>query len=99
MDRNCSRSGLAANVGDYDYLWIYLPAGKVTLHVTTTGGTGNADLYYAPDGWATKAHHSAKSVGTGNEQSITVTNKTAGYRYISLYAAQAFSGVTVSTQY
>ncbi|NUR26019.1 MAG: PKD domain-containing protein, partial [Catenulispora sp.] len=99
MDQNCSRSGLAANAGDYDYLWIYLPAGNVTLHVTTTGGTGNADLYYAADRWATKAHHSAESVGTGNEHSITVTNKTAGYRYISLYAAQAFSGVTVSTQY
>ncbi|GAA1990685.1 collagenase [Catenulispora subtropica] len=99
MDRNCSRSGQAANTGDYDHLWIYLPAGKVTLHVTTTGGTGNADLYYAADTWATKQHHSAASTGAGNDQSITVTNKTAGYRYISLYAAQAFSGVTVSTQY
>lgn len=99
MDRNCARGGQAANAGDYDYLWIYLPAGKVTLHVKTSGGTGNADLYYDPDTWATQQHHSARSTGPGNDQSITVTNKTAGYRYLSLYAAKAFSGVTVSTQY
>ncbi|ACU75981.1 Peptidase M9A collagenase domain protein [Catenulispora acidiphila DSM 44928] len=99
MDRNCSRADQSETAGDYDSLWIYLPAGQVTLHVATTGGSGNADLYYDPDTWATKQTHTAKSTGGGNDQSITVTNKTAGYRYISLYAVTSFSGVSVSTQY
>ncbi|MBD0742567.1 hypothetical protein BG418_13900 [Streptomyces sp. CBMA152] len=99
LGQNCSRSGRSANAGDLDYLYLYLPAGTVTLHVTTAGGTGNADLYYNPDNWATPSAYTARSTNTGNTESITVTNTTAGYRYISLYAQTAFSGVTVTTAY
>ncbi|MFD9796765.1 collagenase [Streptomyces sp. NPDC059070] len=99
MGQNCSRSGRSARAGDLDYLYLYLPAGTVTLHITTAGGTGNADLYYNPGNWATPSAYTARSTNTGNTESITVTNTTAGYRYISLYAQTAFSGVTVTTAY
>ncbi|KAA2261569.1 collagenase [Solihabitans fulvus] len=99
MDQGCSRTNQSATAGNLDYLYIYLPAGSVTLKVTTSGGTGNADLYYNPTSWATNSAYTAKSTSAGNDESITVTNTTAGYRYISLYATTAFSGVTVSTQY
>ncbi|MGW2858552.1 collagenase [Streptomyces sp. NPDC001205] len=99
MGQNCSRSGRAATTGNLDYMFLYLPAGTVTLHITTTGGTGNADLYYNPKGWATPTSYTARSTKAGNTESITVTNKTAGYRYISLYAKTAFSGVTITTTY
>ncbi|MCZ4119994.1 pre-peptidase C-terminal domain-containing protein [Streptomyces sp. H39-S7] len=99
MGRNCSRSGRSAATGDLDYLYIYLPAGTTTLNVTTTGGTGDADLYYNPTTWATSTAYTARSAGAGNTETLTVTNTTAGYRYISLYARTAFSGVTVSTKY
>ncbi|MEU3465987.1 collagenase [Streptomyces sp. NPDC006733] len=99
MDRNCSRSGRSATTGNLDYLYLYLPAGTTTLTVTTTGGTGNADLYYNPTTWATATAYTARSTAAGNTESITVTNTTAGYRYISLYARTAFSGVTVTTRY
>jgi microbial collagenase len=99
MDRNCSRANQSETAGNYDYLWIYLPAGTTTLNVATSGGTGDVDLYYDPDTWATKQTHTAKSTGSGTDHNITVTNKTAGYRYISLYAATSFNGVSVSTRY
>lgn len=99
LDQNCSVSGLSATTGNQDYLYIYLPAGTTTLKITTTGGTGNAYLYYNPSTWATKAAHTAASTNAGDNQSITVTNTAAGYRYISLYANTSFSGVTVTTQY
>ncbi|MFJ8386631.1 collagenase [Streptomyces sp. NPDC094438] len=99
MGRNCSRSGLSGRAGDLDYLYLYLPAGNVTLNITTNGGTGNADLYYNPDTWATSTAYTARSTNAGNTESITVSNSAAGYRYISLYGQTAFSGVTVTTQY
>ena len=99
MGQNCSRTGQSETVGNLDYLYLYLPAGTSTLRITTTGGTGNAYLYYDPTVWATSTTHTAASTKSGNVQSITVTNTTAGYRYISLYAHTAFSGVTVTTQY
>ncbi|MFF4583815.1 M9 family metallopeptidase [Streptomyces sp. NPDC001373] len=99
MGQNCSRTNQSATAGNNDYLWIYLPAGDVTLTVTTSGGTGNADLYYNPDTWATPTVYTAKSTNSGNTESISVTNPTAGYRYVTLHATTDFSGVTVSTQY
>jgi microbial collagenase len=99
MDQNCFRSGQSRVAGDTDYLWIHLPAGTTTLKVTTSGGTGNADLYYDPATWAGPSTFTEKSTDSGTTESITVTNTEAGYRYISLYAVTDFSGVTVTTSY
>ena len=99
MDRNCSRANQSATAGNLDYLWIYLPAGTTTLNVSTSGGTGTAYLYYDPSTWASNTNYTAESTAPGTSQSITVSNTTAGYRYLSLYADTAFSGVTVTTQY
>lgn len=99
MGQNCSRSGQSATKGNVDYLYMYLPEGTTTLTVSTSGGTGDVDLYYDADTWASPSRYTAKSTGAGNSETITVTNRSAGYRYISLYAVKSFSGVTVSTRY
>ncbi|WP_327682335.1 collagenase [Kitasatospora sp. NBC_00458] len=99
MGRNCSRTGRAATAGNTDYLYVYLPAGTTTLKVTTSGGTGTAHLYYNAGTWASPSAFTASSTATGTTQSLTVTNPTAGYRYLSLYAVTDFSGVTVSTRF
>ncbi|MFB7599676.1 M9 family metallopeptidase [Streptomyces sp. NPDC056160] len=99
MARNCYRADQSRVAGDTDYLWIYLPAGTTTLKVTTSGGSGNADLYYDPTTWAGPSRFTERSTDSDNNESITVTNAEAGYRYISLYAVTDFSGVTVTTSY
>ncbi|MFB8172762.1 collagenase [Kitasatospora purpeofusca] len=99
MGQNCSRAGRAATAGNSDYMYIYLPAGTTTLKVTATGGTGTAHLYYNADTWASPTAFTASSTATGTTQSVTVSNPTAGYRYLSLYAVTDFSGVTVTTQF
>ncbi|MER8105180.1 collagenase [Kitasatospora sp. NPDC094016] len=99
MGRNCFRTDRSAPAGQLDYLYVYLPAGTTTLTVGTTGGTGTAYLYYNPATWATNTAYTAASTVDGSTQSLTVTNTTAGYRFISLYGATAFSGVTVTTRY
>ncbi|MGC0313692.1 M9 family metallopeptidase [Kitasatospora acidiphila] len=99
LDRNCFRAGQSATAGNLDYYYIYLPAGTTTLNVTSSGGTGTAYLLYNPNAWATPTAYTNGSLNNGTSQSLTVTNTTAGYRYISLYAQTDFSGVTVTTQY
>ncbi|AEW98250.1 collagenase [Streptantibioticus cattleyicolor] len=99
MGRNCSRANRATTAGNLDYMYIYLPAGTTTLNVSASGGTGTAYLYYNADTWASPTAFTASSTNPGTTQHITVTNTTAGYRYISLYAKTDFSGVTVSTRY
>lgn len=99
MGQNCFRSDQSRVAGDTDYLWVWLPAGTTTLKVTTSGGSGNADLYYDPTTWAGPSTFTEKSTNSDNAESITVNNTEAGYRYISLYAVTDFSGVTVTTSF
>ncbi|GIG61718.1 protease [Longispora fulva] len=99
LGRDCSRADRSATTGNLDYLFLYLPAGSTTLTVSTSGGTGNPDLYYNPAGWATPSAYTARSTNAGTTETLTVSNTTAGYRYISLYAVSTFTGVTVTVHY
>ncbi|MGW2376178.1 collagenase [Kitasatospora sp. NPDC001683] len=100
LDKNCSRTNQSATAGNLDYYYIYLPAGTTTLKIDSSGGTGTAYLLYNPDSWATPNDYTDGSTTYGTtDQSLTVTNTTGGYRYISLYAQTDFSGVTITTQY
>ncbi|CAM5244126.1 protease [Streptomyces tanashiensis] len=98
FDQNCRRDNLAAATGNYSYHFVYLPAGVKQLTITSSGGTGNADLYYGGSSWATTSGYRAKSANAGNSESLTIDNPPSGWVYFSLAAAQNFSGVSLSTQ-
>ncbi|MBW5247845.1 M9 family metallopeptidase [Streptomyces sp. P01-B04] len=99
LGEDCARSGRQATRGNYSYLYLYVPAGTTRLTITTSGGTGDADLYYNANGWATTGAYTSRSTGSGNAHTLTVDNPAAGANYISLYAVQDFGGVKISTQY
>lgn len=99
LGRNCARSNLSASTGSTRYFYLLVPAGTSQLRITTSGGTGNADLYYSASSWATPGSYTLRSVNAGNGESITVNNPPSGYVYISVHAAASFSGVKVSTEY
>ncbi|ROR44902.1 collagenase [Kitasatospora cineracea] len=99
LDKGCGRSNVAATVGNYAYFYLYVPAGTTSLTITASGGTGNADLYYNGSNWATTGSYTAKSTGSGNAETLTISNPPAGYNYVSLYGQQSFGGASVSTSY
>ncbi|WP_197288155.1 collagenase [Nocardia sp. NRRL S-836] len=99
LGKNCQRSNRSAGNGDYDYLFLSLPAGTPQLTITASGGTGNCDLLFSPSSWATTANATHRSVSVDNTEAITVSNPSSGYVYISLKGETTCSGVTVATQY
>jgi len=99
LGKNCQRSNRGTTTGNYDYFYVHVPAGTAQLQIASSGGTGNCNLYYNKATWATTAAYSQRSTNTGNTESVTVANPTAGYHYISLHGATACSGVTVSTRW
>ncbi|MEV6977932.1 collagenase [Kitasatospora sp. NPDC093806] len=100
LDRNCRRGNLAATTGNYAHFYLNLPAGVKQLKITSTGGTGNADLYFNSKGWAYTNAYTAKSTNAGNNtETLTITNPPAGYVYLSLYAQQGFSGANIKAEY
>ncbi|MEV0972586.1 collagenase [Microtetraspora glauca] len=99
LGKNCRRSNVSATSGNYAYFYLYVPAGTARLVITSSGGTGNADLYYSASTWATKTAYSQRSTGSGNSETLTVTGPAAGYHYVSLHASQSFSGAAVKVEY
>jgi len=99
LGQNCKRSNLSAGQGDYAYLYINVPAGTTRLTISSSGGTGDADLYYNASTWATTSSFSQRATGAGNTHTLTVNNPPAGTNFISLYGTAAFSSATVSTGY
>ncbi|CAM5476302.1 hypothetical protein GCM10010329_30310 [Streptomyces spiroverticillatus] len=98
FDQNCRRENLAVATGGLSYHFVNLPAGVKQLTLTSTGGTGNADLYYGGSSWATTTAYQSKSTNTGNTETLTIDNPPSGWVYFTLAAKEGFSGVTLSTQ-
>ncbi|NHI06578.1 protease [Streptomyces sp. KO7888] len=99
LGQNCQRANQSATTGNYAYLYLYVPAGTTQLKITTSGGTGDADLYYSTSGWPGTTSYTQRATGSGNSHTLTISNPPAGANYISLHAVSSFSGVTVSSAY
>ncbi|MEH6420321.1 collagenase [Pseudomonas sp. CGJS7] len=99
LGKNCARSNVSATAGNYAYFYLYLPAGTSQLRIDSAGGSGNANLYVSTRNWATRESYQYRSTNAGNGESVTISQPAAGYVYVSLYAASAFSGVRVTTRY
>lgn len=99
LGKNCARSNVAASAGNYAYFYLYLPAGTSQLSFASSGGSGNADMYASTRNWATRESYQYRSTNAGNGESVTISQPQAGYVYVSLYGASAFSGVRVTARY
>ncbi|MGV9268982.1 collagenase [Kitasatospora sp. NPDC003701] len=100
LDRNCRRSNVAATTGNYAHFYLYIPAGTKQLKLTSTGGTGNADLYFNSASWAYTNAYTARSVNASNNtETLTIDNPPAGYVYASLYAQQGFGGANIKAEF
>ncbi|MEV0537600.1 collagenase [Kitasatospora sp. NPDC050463] len=99
LDRNCVRSNGTATTGNYVHYYLFVPAGTKQLKLTSSGGTGNADLYFNSAAWAYTNAYTARSANADNTETLTIDNPPAGYVYASLYAQQGFSGVTMKAEF
>jgi microbial collagenase len=99
LGQNCQRGNLSATKGNLAYLYINIPSGTRSITITSSGGTGDADLYYNASTWATSTSYTRRSANAGNSESLTISNPPAGYNYISLYGKEAFSGAAVKVEY
>jgi microbial collagenase len=98
LGKNCSIKNLSSS--DQGYAYIMLPVGARNVRITTSGGTGDVDLYVALNRYPTLTNYSFASVKAGNNESVFFSYPTTGYwYYIMLKAKQPYSGVTLSATY
>ena len=92
-------SGLAATQGNAVRYTITVPSGVSSLVVTTSGGSGDADLYVRQGTAPTTSSYTCRSWASGNTETCTISAPTAGTYHIMVYAYSTFSGLTLRATY
>ncbi|AOS97181.1 Extracellular basic protease precursor [Microbulbifer aggregans] len=81
-----TETNLSFGRDEWQYFTIEVPAGANSLDVSTSGGSGNVELYVrfgaAPD----SATYDCKDGGGGNNESCTISNPAAGTWHIGVEA-------------
>ncbi|MEO8670909.1 MAG: M9 family metallopeptidase [Tahibacter sp.] len=97
LGNGCKRSNLAAaTAGARVYLYVLVPAGRNSLNLSMSGGTGDADIYVRAGAWPTDAIFDVAPQLVGSQESVTIANPVNDYYYVMLKPHEsAFSGVQV----
>ena len=88
-------TGLSGATNAKLYYTVQIPAGATNLAITTSGGTGDEDLYVKFGATPTTSSYDCRPYVTGNSESCTVASPSTGTYYIMLNGYSAFSGVTL----
>jgi PKD repeat protein len=90
-----SLSNLSGSTGNWDYYTIDVPAGASSLSVETSGGSGDVDLYVRFGAAPTTSSWDYRPYRWGNNETVSVSNPSAGTWHIGLRAYSTYSGVSL----
>jgi hypothetical protein len=91
-------TGLSGFSGSSALFTIAVPSGASNLVITTSGGSGDVDLYVRL-GQVPTSTYDCSSAYYSNSESCTFSAPTAGTYYILLDGYSSYSGVTVKASY
>lgn len=89
---------LSDNRGWTRYTWT-IPAGVSSMEVSISGGSGDADLYMRYGSQPTTSAYDCRPYLSGNNETCSFNNPSAGTWHIGIRAYSAYSGVTLSYSY
>lgn len=92
-------SNLTAAKGGNLNFTVEVPAGRSQLVVTSSGGSGDADLYVKFGSAPTASSYDCRPYKSGNAETCTLNAPKAGTWHVQLSGFSAFSGVTLKASY
>lgn len=99
LTRGVAVGGLAASTGQSLAYTIEVPAGATNLQVSSSGGSGDADLYLRFGSAPTTSSYDCRPYLSGNNETCTVASPQAGTWHIMLRAYTSFSGASLLANY
>ena len=99
LTRGVPVTGLTATTGNSLNYTMVVPAGSTNLTFTTSGGTGDADLYVKFGSAPTDTVYDCRPFAGGNAETCTFAAPSAGTWYVRLKAYSTFSGVSLVGNY
>jgi hypothetical protein len=92
-------TGISGATGSQQLWTISVPSGATNLSITSSGGSGDADLYVRFGAAPTTSTYNCRSWGSTNAESCSFPTPSAGTYHVMLNAYAAFSGLTLTGSY
>jgi serine protease len=90
------RTGQSGASGSETFYAVAVPAGATSLTISTSAGTGDADLYVRYGDVPTQSTYHCRPWFTGNVETCILDNPQPGTYYVMLHGYAAYSDVTLS---
>lgn len=88
-------TNLSGQTGSDTYFKVTVPPGATSLQISTSGGSGDCDLYVAYDYQPDLFDYDYRPYLPGNNETVTISNPPAGDWHIMLDGYNSYSGVTL----
>jgi serine protease len=92
-------TNLSGSRGNWDRYTFDVPAGAANLTISTSGGSGDADLYMRFGAQPSTSTYDCRPFRSGNNETCSFNNPTGGTWHIGLHAYRTYSGVTMNYSY
>ena len=99
LSNNVPVGGLGATTGNWVHYTMVVPAGATNLRFTTSGGSGDGDLYVRFGSQPTTSAYDCRPYSSGNAETCNIATAQAGTYHVSIRAYSTFSGVTLTGSY
>jgi hypothetical protein len=99
LNRGDPVTGLSGSAGSSRYFSIEIPAGATNLVISTSGGTGDADLFVGLGSLPTFSNYSCSSLGFSTLESCQYATPDPGTYYIQIYGFTSYSDVQLLVDY
>jgi serine protease len=99
LTNNVAVTGITLATGASKTWTMVVPSGTASVNFSTSGGSGDADLYVQLNAQPTTSSYLKRSIGSTTAESITISAPTAGTYYVMVYGYSAPSGVTLLGKY
>ncbi|HWU89855.1 MAG TPA: pre-peptidase C-terminal domain-containing protein, partial [Kofleriaceae bacterium] len=88
-----------STTGNMKFFKLTVPTGQTTLTFELSGGTGDADMYVNFGSHPSLTVYQCRPYLSGNAETCTITNPSAGDWYVGLNAYSAYSGASLKGTY
>ena len=99
LQNGVAATGLAATTGHSVMYTLSVPAGATNLVFSTSGGSGDGDLYVRFGSAPTTSTFDCRSWNVGNNETCAISTAQAGTYYGMVYAYSSFSGLSLTGSY
>ncbi|MCJ8319844.1 MAG: M4 family metallopeptidase [Colwellia sp.] len=99
LENGVATTNISGTAKQQNFYTLEVPANATALSFTTSGGTGDADLYVKFDSKPSLTTQDCKSTSNGNTESCTIANVQAGTYHVMVEAWNEISGVSLTGSY